>query len=349
MRTTVRDIDVYAYTGARPFDTAQPTLIFVHGAANDHSVWALQSRYFAHHGRNVLAVDLPGHGRSGGAALTSVQAIADWLIALQDAIGLPQAALVGHSLGSLAVLATAARRPDRVTRMALLGPAVPMPVSDLLREAAKADDHLAFELINGWSFSPGKQLGGNHVPGMWLTGSAMRLLERTPPGVLCTDLAACHAYAGGLTAASSVRCPALLILGARDLMAPPKSAQALIGALADRRVVTLADCGHALMAELPDAVLDALSAFFACVTGAAFALSLPAAAVLAEDCAKRRHRPTRLLGIAIGSRHLTARIRCADGATRTPTGRFPTPPAFFANNERTAACGLSPELALAHE
>jgi pimeloyl-ACP methyl ester carboxylesterase len=259
--TIVHDLDVYAYTGARPFDAAQPTLVFVHGAANDHSVWTLQSRYFAHHGRNVLAVDLPGHGRSHGAALTSVEAIADWLIGFQDAIGLRQAALIGHSLGSLAVLAAAARHPDRVTKIALLGAAVPMPVSDELLHAAKVDDHVALELINSWSFSPGKQLGGNQVSGMWLMGNAMRLLEHAPPGVLSTDLAACHAYAGGLTAAASVCCPALLILGARDLMAPPKGAQALIEALADKRVVTLPDCGHALMAEQPDAVLDALSAF----------------------------------------------------------------------------------------
>ena len=253
--------DAYVYTGGRRFDAALPTVVLVHGAANDHSVWALQSRYLAHHGRNVLAVDLPGHGRSGGAALASVEAIADWLAALLDAAGAPAAALVGHSLGALAVLAAAARHPERVTRIALVGPAVPMPVSDVLLDAARANDHVAFELINGWSYSPAKQLGGSQVPGMWLTGSAMRLLERTRPGVLYADLAACNAYAEGLAAAASVRCPALLVIGARDLMAPPRGAQALLAALADRRVVTLADCGHALMAEQPDAVLDALVAF----------------------------------------------------------------------------------------
>jgi pimeloyl-ACP methyl ester carboxylesterase len=261
LRVQVAGSDVYAYTGSRPFDAALPTIVFVHGAANDHSVWALQSRYFAHHGRNVLAVDLPGHGRSGGDALPSVEAIADWLPALLDAAGVPAAALIGHSLGALAVLAAAARHPARVTRIALLGPAVPMPVSDVLLDAAKANDHVAYELINGWSYSPGKQLGGSPVPGMWLMGSGMRLMERTRPGVLYTDLAACHTYADGLIAAAAVRCPALLILGARDLMAPPKGAPALIAALADARVVTLPDCGHALMAEQPDAVLDALAAF----------------------------------------------------------------------------------------
>jgi pimeloyl-ACP methyl ester carboxylesterase len=79
--------------------------------------------------------------------------------------------------------------------------------------------------------------------------------------VLHVDLLACHSWAGGLAAAAAVRCPALVILGARDLMAPMKGAQALLGALADKRVVTLPNTGHAMMAEQPDAVLDALRAF----------------------------------------------------------------------------------------
>ncbi|MBA3777201.1 MAG: alpha/beta hydrolase [Betaproteobacteria bacterium] len=136
-----------------------------------------------------------------------------------------------------------------------------MPASDALLAAAKLNDHVAFELINSWSYSAGKQLGGNQVPGMWMTGSALRLLERARPGVLHTDLLACHTYSAGLEAASGVCCPALVILGARDIMAPNRSARALIEALADKRVVTLADTGHALMAEQPDAVLDALREF----------------------------------------------------------------------------------------
>jgi len=253
--------DVYAYTGARPLDAALPAVVFVHGAGNDHSVWALQSRYFAHHGWNVLAVDLPGHGRSGGDALPSVEALADWIPAVLDAARIDQGALVGHSLGSLAALECAARYPGRVTKVALVGPAAPMPVSDTLLDAAKRNDHIAFELITGWSYSAGKKLGGNRVPGLWLTGSALRLLERTRPGVLYADLVACHSYATGVDSATKVRCPSLVIVGARDIMAPPRNAQALLVVLPGAHVVTLADCGHALMAEQPDAVLDALRAF----------------------------------------------------------------------------------------
>ena len=261
MQFPVGGHDVYAYTGSRPFGGARPAVVFVHGAGNDHSVWALQSRYFAHHGWNVLAVDLPGHGKSGGVALPSVESIADWIQALLDAAGIARAALVGHSLGSLATLECAARFPERVEKLALLGPAAPMPVSEALQDAAKRDDNVACELITGWSYSAGKQLGGNQVPGMWLTGNALRLLERAKPGVLHADLVACDRYGAGVANAAAVRCPSLVILGARDIMAPPKNARNLIDALPDAKVVTIPDCGHALMAEQPDVVLDALRAF----------------------------------------------------------------------------------------
>lgn len=261
MRLSVAGSEVYAYTGTRPLYSALPTVVFVHGAAHDHSVWALQSRYFAYHDRNVLAVDLPGHGRSGGAALATVEAIADWIPALMRAADVRTATLVGHSMGSLGALECAARHPECVTRIALVGPAAPMTVADALLDAAKRNDHIAFELITGWSYSAGAQLGGNRMPGIWLTGNALRLIERTKPGVLHADLTLCNTYAAGVAAAAKVRCPALVIVGTGDIMAPLKNAKDLIRTLPDARVVELPDCGHALMAERPDAVLDALRAF----------------------------------------------------------------------------------------
>jgi pimeloyl-ACP methyl ester carboxylesterase len=260
-RLDVAGSSVYAYAGARPFDPARPTIVFVHGAAHDHGVFLLQSRYFAHHGQNVLAVDLPGHGRSGGAPLRSVEAIADWIVAVLDAAHVARASIVGHSLGSLATLECAARHPDRVEKIALLGPAVPMAVSDTLLAAARDDAQSAYEMINGWSHSAPRQLGGNPVPGMWMTGSALALMERCAPGVLEIDLRACNDYVRGIDAAKAVRCPALVVIAARDLMAPPKAAQALVAALAGAKVVKLPDCGHAMMSEQPDALLDALREF----------------------------------------------------------------------------------------
>ncbi len=260
MRIFVGGHAAYAYTGARAHHAGLPAVVFVHGAGGDHSVWVLQSRYFAHHGRNLVALDLPGHGRSGGPALESVEAIAAWLEDICATLALERYALIGHSLGALAALAHAAAFPDRVTALALLGPAAPMTVSDALLEAAEHDSPRAAGLITGWSHSPARQLGGNPVPGMWMTGQGARLLERMRPGVLHADLRACHRYADALAAGAAVRCPALLLLGARDVMAPARTATALAEAIPAARTVTLPDAGHAMMAEQPDAVLDALRA-----------------------------------------------------------------------------------------
>ena len=261
MRFVVRERGAFAYTGARPLDPALPSVLFVHGAGNDHSVWALQSRYFAHHGHNVIAIDLPGHGRSAGPPQASVEAIAAWLADAMATIGLARYAVVGHSLGALSALALAAAQPTRVERLALLGPAAPMTVSDALLDAAAHDQPRAAALITGWSHSTPRQLGGNPVPGVWMMGQARRLLERTAPGVLHIDLRACHRYDDAAAAAAGVGCPVLFMLGERDVMAPPRQVAALQAALPNARTVVLPGAGHALMAEEPDAVLDALRDF----------------------------------------------------------------------------------------
>jgi len=261
MKLVVDGSEMYAYTGARAVQRHQPTAVFVHGAAHDHSVWALQSRYVAHHGWNVIAPDLPGHGRSAGAPLSGVEAIAGWIARMLDSADIREATLIGHSMGALACLECAAMFPERVTRVALVGPAVPMEVSPDLLVAARDDVELAYALINGWSFGPHGQLGGNDWPGVWMTGNALRLLERNADGVLASDLATCASYANGLAAAAKVRCPALVVTGGRDVMAPSRNARALIDTLTDPEVLTLARAGHAIMAEEPDALLDGLRAF----------------------------------------------------------------------------------------
>lgn len=249
----------YAYTGYRPLKPQQPTVVFIHGAGMDHSVWQLPARWFAHHGFNCLALDLPGHGRSAGTALASVEALADWVMAVLDQFGLEQASLVGHSMGSLVALDAANRYPQRIERIALLGSSAPMPVGKALLDAAQADHPDAIAMINGWGHGRRAHLGGvQPIPGLWLLGFGSALLHKAQPGVIFTDLNACNAY----QPQQWPTCPALLLLGERDLMTPPKAGKALAARLSQAQVQLL-PCGHMLMAEAPDAVLDALSSFIA--------------------------------------------------------------------------------------
>jgi pimeloyl-ACP methyl ester carboxylesterase len=252
----------FAYTAAHALDPAKPTVVFVHGAGLDHSVFGLQSRYFGYHGRNVLAVDLPAHGRSEGPPLATVGDMADWLARLLDAARLGKAAIVGHSMGSLVALECAARHPARVERIALLGTAYPMKVGEAFMDAARRNDPAAYDMETIWGHAPQSAIGANPNPGMSMYGESLARLERLAPGVLHADLKACHEYAGGEAAAAKLRCPVLFVLGRRDQMTPAKAGAAFAQTVPGARVVLLETSGHAVMAEAPDATLDALIAFF---------------------------------------------------------------------------------------
>jgi pimeloyl-ACP methyl ester carboxylesterase len=245
----------------KPFDPARPTVLFVHGAGMDHSVWPLQARHFAYRGWNALAPDLPGHGRSDGALRESIPALADWLWELIKALDVPSVHLVGHSMGALIALDLAARHRRKIGGLALLGAAPKMPVHPALLEAAGATGPLAAELICDWGFGPAGHFGGHKAPGSWMLGQALRLLESSTGPRLQTDLAACNAYQDGPEAAANVRCPTLVIAGAADRMTPARQAAKLVQTIKGAQLVTLPGCGHMMMVEQPDASLDVLIDF----------------------------------------------------------------------------------------
>lgn len=261
MQLLLNDHDTFVYSGGRPFDPSLPCVLFVHGAQHDHSVWALQTRYLAHHGRAVLVPDLPGHGRSTGNALESVEALADWLIALLDAAGVERATVVGHSMGALVAAEVAARHPTRITKIALIGATFPMLVSDELLNATRDDEPLAQDMINIWCHSSYAHYPGNPGPGFWVMAGNTRLMQRQPKSTLHTDFRACVNYKGGLEAAANTQCPVLFILAKRDVMTPIKGGRQFARAFRDARIVELTGTGHALMAENPDGVLDTLLEF----------------------------------------------------------------------------------------
>ena len=258
MELTVAGQRVHAGTGGRAFDPDLPLVVFIHGAGLDHTVWALPARYFAHRDRAVLAVDLPGHGKSEGDALTSIGDMADWIVRLLDEAGAERAALVGHSMGALIALDAAARYSQRVRALALMGVAPKMPVHPDLLAAAQADDHVAFDLMTSWGFGTAGHLGGARVPGSWLMGGGERLLERIPPGVLHADLAACNAYQEGMEDAAKVTCPTVVIMGSEDKMTPARAGAKLAAAITGAEQVVIPACGHMMLAEKPDESLDAL-------------------------------------------------------------------------------------------
>lgn len=269
MELTVNGAKTYCYTGGKPFDAAKPTVVFIHGVLNDHSVWALQSRYLANHGFNVLAVDLPGHARSGGDAPASVEQAADFIAALLDAAGVQRAALVGHSWGALIGLEAAARLKERITHLVLVGVAYPMKVSPALLQASIDEPEKALTMVNVFSRStlaaPPSAMG----PGTWVYGAGMalgrRVLRSNPKvNVFHRGFVACDSYANGEAAMKALACPVLFVLGALDQMAQARAAKGLIdtGKATGKAVrVTTLPVGHHQMTETPDATLFAIRDF----------------------------------------------------------------------------------------
>jgi len=260
MLVTVNQHAAYFADGGIAFNAANPTLMFVHGAAMDHTVWTLFSRYFARHGYNVLAVDLPGHGHSAGTPLATIEAMATWLLALFDEMKIESAIIAGHSLGALVALETAARAPVRVKKIALLGFSYPMPVGAPLLEAARRNEHAAIDMLMIWGHDYLAQLGGNEVPGLGIIAPIQRIVEGAAKDVLYTDLNACHTYTGGAEAAQRVQCPVHLILGDRDRMTPLKGARAFMANFKQVELSLLKDCGHGMLEERPEKTYRALAA-----------------------------------------------------------------------------------------
>jgi len=265
MKVTVEGREAYAYTGGRPFDPALPCVVFIHGAANDHSPYTLLARWFAHHGFGVLAVDLPGHSRSAGPLKADVRGYAQWVWALLDAVGVQQAALVGHSMGSLIALEAAGLAPARASRLVLIGTAYPMKVSDTLLATAREKPLAAMAMVNSWGIATLATKPGYPGPGNWLHGSAMALMRRVQaageamgPGsnVFLHGFEVCNAYQGGLEAAARVTCPVTMVLGRQDIMTPPRATRELAAAL--KAKVTYVPSGHHQLAEAPDATLAAV-------------------------------------------------------------------------------------------
>ena len=250
--------EIFAYTGARSHEAGLQSVVFIHGTGMDHTVWLLPARFFAHHNFNVLATDLPGHGNSMGPAATSIEQMADEVVAAMDTAGISSAAVVGHSMGSLVALSLAAQHPKRARSLALIGTSVPMSVNNSLLLNAKKDESAAVDMLTYWGYSKAAHLGGNENPGIWMLGNTMRLLGRAKSGVIHIDLDACDNCKNGLKHAESIRCPTLMILGKRDIMTPPRIGAELSQIIKASRVVFLEGAGHSLMMERPNDVLDEL-------------------------------------------------------------------------------------------
>ncbi len=270
MKVQVDGNETHAATGGLDYSgpgmAERPAVVLIHGAGNDGTVWQNQTRFLAHRDLRAVAVDLPGHGRSEGEPLKSIEDMADWLALFISAAGLDNldggVHLVGHSMGSMIALETARRHPGTVRSLVLMGTADAMPVHPELISSSADELDRAAALMAAWGHGRAAHVGLNPVPGMWMLGGARALVENSRPGALTADFHACADYGEAPAAMAEVDVPTLVLVGTEDKMTSPKGTARLVAARSDDQVTVtrLAGIGHSMMTEDPRAVRKAILA-----------------------------------------------------------------------------------------
>jgi len=244
------EIYYHRYQGGEQAEN--PAVVLIHGAGGTHLYWPSQIRRLP--GYDVLAVDLPGHGKSAGRGLQSISAYTEALLAWLEAAGLHSAVFIGHSMGSAIALSLALDHPEHVLGLGLLGAAARMPVSPAILEstATQTTFHRAVAMVVKLSFSP-------QAPERLVELATQRMAE-TRPSVLHGDFLACDAF--DVTARlSEIRQPTIVISGAKDRMTPARNAQYLANEIPNASFSIVEDAGHMVMLEEPDLVADLLLGF----------------------------------------------------------------------------------------
>ncbi|MFT5608399.1 MAG: pimeloyl-ACP methyl ester carboxylesterase [Parvicella sp.] len=263
MQLQVNGLDTFASTGGKAiFNDEAPVLLFIHGSGQSHMSWVLQGRFFANRGWQVLSPDLPGHGLSKGAPLTTIEAMADWCAAFLDAAGVQKATVIGHSQGGLISLELAKRHPEKVTKLALLACAMSIPVNDALLGMAQTQEPKAIAAMMAWGHDKAARLHDHTMPGQSHSNFGKRVMGNNAEGALFADLTACVNYNGGEIAAKAVGCPTLCVLAGKDRMTPLKFGQKMAETVPHAQLEIIPKAGHMLTGEWPVETNVALRDFF---------------------------------------------------------------------------------------
>ncbi|MFK5981226.1 MAG: alpha/beta hydrolase [Rhizobiaceae bacterium] len=262
MQFEVNGSKVFASTGGREHTEGQPWVLFLHGAGNCHLTWTQQVRSFAYNGYNVLAPDMPGHNLSDGEPIFGIEAQAEWLIGVMDALNIDQAHLVGHSQGGIIALEAAILAPSKIVSITFVATAAAIPANPALIEMAEENPEKAFNLMVSWGSGTSAHTHDNSVPGVSLIDAGLRVMGLNAPEALATDLRSCASYENGVASAQKLTCPSLCIFAKLDKMTPVRSGRVLAENLTNNELHVLDGVGHTLPLEKPQEVNQLIKNFY---------------------------------------------------------------------------------------
>jgi pimeloyl-ACP methyl ester carboxylesterase len=248
---TIRGVRIACWLSSEPWDTSRKHIVFIPGSGGDHTVWGRQMSKLKDEW-NVTAIDLPGHGRSGGSGERDVPAYVEWVREILEAFGISKPVLAGHSLGAAIALTFAIKYPGLLSGIIPMGGGVRMPVNQAILTGLKTTPASVIEMVVKFSLAKvnREQLGG----------SLRESMLKVNTDILHDDLVACDKL-DIAAAIAGIAVPTLVVCGADDKMTPPDFSRFIAEQIPGARLAMVADAGHFAMLEKPEAVNQAVSDF----------------------------------------------------------------------------------------
>ncbi|MDD5525767.1 MAG: alpha/beta hydrolase [Smithella sp.] len=242
----VESVKIACWVSAVDFDAHKQSLFFIHGSGSDHTAWSHQYARL-HKKYNIVALDLPGHGHSGGSGESDVKAYCLWIRKLLDILDLKNTVLIGHSLGAAVTLRFSLNYQQDLAGIVLVGGGIKMPVNPFMLEFLKTNPaEMPAEIIDLMcKFSLAKE---NRAK---LSDPLRRSITQSKVDILYGDLVACNNL--DLTEEiCKINVPACIICGAEDKMTPPDFSRQLAANINGARLEIVTGAGHMVMLERPD-------------------------------------------------------------------------------------------------
>jgi len=203
--------------------------------------------------RRAIALDLPGHGLSGGPASESIADYVGQAKAFVDALDLAPLVICGHSMGGGVAVEYGLLHPEDLAGLVLVSSGARLRVApailELLEAAARKGEVIDFVQ---WAFAPG-------TPQL-IIDRHLEQISTTDPWVRLGDMRACDRF-DRLSHVGDLHLPTLILAGSHDQMTPLKYSEYLAGKIPDAELVRVEEAGHMLMLERPEILGSAVSSF----------------------------------------------------------------------------------------
>ena len=229
---------------------ARPPLVLIHGAGGTYLHWPSHLRRLPD--QLVYALDLPGHGRSGGSACDSIAAYGQVISAVLDSLAISVAVVGGHSMGGAIALELALTAPQRVAGLVLVSTGARLRVNPAIIQGLQSDFATTTAQLIDWMYSP------DLAPDQ--RARALQQLRANPPQQLVADFRACDHF-DCRADLSAIKQPTLISCGTHDQMTPVNYSNFLHQSIAGSELHLLEEGSHMAMIERPAHVIAAVRAF----------------------------------------------------------------------------------------